>query len=287
MDNSCYLYKHTGEFYSFAHPSINLNAYMGNATFYIRFKYNATYDYYWAIDNVTLSGTCSLYNYNWTSTPSGYTSSIQNPTGVTPNVTTNYTINYTIPANGCSNSANTSVVVNYPPTITIQPVSPAGVCNGTGTPTFTLTASGTNLSYQWQANNVNITNSSLYSGANTNTLTLTNPTYSMNGYNYRCVISGVCSPVVTSSSATLTVYGNLTSGVIGNSQTICYNTTPSQLSFTTLPTGGTGTYTYQWYNTSGLISGATNSTYSPSSLTSSTTYYCASDQWKLRNSNQQ
>ena len=68
----------------------------------------------------------------------------------------------------------------------------------------------------------------------------------------------------------------LTSGVIGNAQTICYNTVPAQLSFTTSPTGGTGTYTYQWYTfPSTLISGATNSTYAPSSLTSSTTYYCA------------
>ena len=38
-----------------------------------------------------------------------------------------------------------------------------------------------------------------------------------------------------SNNITITVYGNLTSGVIGNSQTICYNTVPAQLSFTTLP----------------------------------------------------
>ena len=91
---------------------------------------------------------------------------------------------------------------------------------------------------------------------------------------YCAVTSGSCG-TVTSNNITITVYGNLTSGVIGNSQTICYNTVPSQLSFTTMPTGGTGAYTYQWYTTpSNIISGATNNTYTPSSLTSSTTYYC-------------
>ena len=39
-------------------------------------------------------------------------------------------------------------------------------------------------------------------------------------------------------------------------------------------TGGTGIYTYQWYSTGGMISGATASTYSPGQLTSTTGYYC-------------
>ena len=59
---------------------------------------------------------------------------------------------------------------------------------------------------------------------------------------YYCVVTSGSCGTVTSNNITITVYGNLTSGVIGNSQTICYNTVPAQLSFTTSPTGGTGIY---------------------------------------------
>ena len=55
------------------------------------------------------------------------------------------------------------------------------------------------------------------------------------------------------------------------SDTICYNTIPSLLS-SPLPSGGEESYTYQWYKDGDVISGATNSTYQPSALTSSSTY---------------
>ena len=92
---------------------------------------------------------------------------------------------------------------------------------------------------------------------------------------------------MTSSTTTITVYGNLTAGAIGNAQTICYNTVPGQLSYTTAPTGGTGAYTYQWYNTSGQISGATSSTYTPPALTSNTNLLLCSNEWFMRNIKQQ
>jgi hypothetical protein len=38
--------------------------------------------------------------------------------------------------------------------------------------------------------------------------------------------------------------------------------------------GGEGTYTYQWYTTTGIISGATNSTYDPAPVYATTGYYC-------------
>ena len=69
----------------------------------------------------------------------------------------------------------------------------------------------------------------------------------------------------------------LTAGAIGSSQTICYNTSPSALTQVTAPTGGTGTYTYQWQSSTDNsswtdISGATLSDYLPSTLTSNTYY---------------
>ena len=88
-----------------------------------------------------------------------------------------------------------------------QPV-PASISCGLNT-SFSVTASGTAVTYQWQENISgswnNITNGGVYGGATTNTLTLTGvpPTY--NGYQYRCVIVGTCTPSTNSNAATLTV----------------------------------------------------------------------------------
>lgn len=70
--------------------------------------------------------------------------------------------------------------------------------------------------------------------------------------------------------------GNFTAGTATASQTICYNTAPAQLS-ATAPTGGVPPYTYQWQSspdnsTWTNISAATNLTYQPGTL-ASTTYY--------------
>lgn len=65
--------------------------------------------------------------YSWTSTPAGFTSSIQNPT-VTPAATTTYTLTTT--ANGCTNSDNVVVTVNPGPTATLTTAS-STVYNGT------------------------------------------------------------------------------------------------------------------------------------------------------------
>lgn len=70
---------------------------------------------------------------------------------------------------------------------------------------------------------------------------------------------------------------DLIHGTITNSQTICYNTTPSLLVTGSLPTGGTGSYTYQWQNSVNNsiwnnITGATSETYQPGPMTSSLYY---------------
>jgi regulation of enolase protein 1 (concanavalin A-like superfamily) len=71
--------------------------------------------------------------------------------------------------------------------------------------------------------------------------------------------------------------GSLTAGTIGTAQTICYNTTPAALTQLTAPTGGTGSYTYQWQSSTDAttwsnITGATLAGYSPPVLTVSTYY---------------
>lgn len=95
---------------TFNNVNLNLDAYVGNASVMIRFKYNAAFGYYWAMDNIALTGNASAFTYSWSSTPSGYSSSIQNPTGVIPPVgSTVYTATLTNNL-GCSTSASTAAV---------------------------------------------------------------------------------------------------------------------------------------------------------------------------------
>ncbi|MBK7710164.1 MAG: hypothetical protein IPJ37_03775 [Bacteroidales bacterium] len=73
------------------------------------------------------------------------------------------------------------------------------------------------------------------------------------------------------------ITSDLTAGSVGTAQAICYNTAPAQLTQLTAPSGGDGTYTYQWQSSANNsawtnISGAVSATYSPSAL-SATTYY--------------
>lgn len=90
-----------------------------------------------------------------------------------------------------------------PASISVQP-SNAVACSGSNT-SFTVTATGSGLSYQWRVNTgsgfTNIVNGGIYSGANSATLTLTNVAVGNNGYSYQCVINDC----VTSSGVTLTV----------------------------------------------------------------------------------
>ncbi|MBI5858871.1 MAG: M36 family metallopeptidase [Sphingobacteriales bacterium] len=90
-------------------------------------------------------------------------------------------------------------------------VTPPANTNGCigGSATFSVSTNGTNIVYQWQVNTgsgfADITNAPPYSGANTNTLTITNITAGMNGYLYRCIVGNSCTPSITSNQASLSV----------------------------------------------------------------------------------
>jgi len=124
-------------------------------------------------------------------------------TGQTAAGTYNYTVTQTL--NDCE-SAPTAVSLTLFNGISIntQP-QPSTICEGENA-TFTVAASGYNLTYQWQEDGVNISNGGIYSDATTSTLTLTNPGIAKSGKLYRCVVSSSCgtSPV-NSSTALLTV----------------------------------------------------------------------------------
>jgi len=103
-----------GTYNGFVQATVNLNAYAGQSLLFIRFRYNATWDWWWAIDNVAVTGTPAALTWAWTSTPSGYTSGSQSPTGVP--VPADRTFNLLVTAgNGCTATANTGLVTAVPP----------------------------------------------------------------------------------------------------------------------------------------------------------------------------
>jgi len=88
----------------------------------------------------------------------------------------------------------------------------------------------------------------------------------------------VCGSLYTN-NITITVYPVFNPGVIGVNQSICFGSTPTQLNFITVPSGGDGTYTYSWESSpNGLapwtpIGGANTNIYQSPSLTSGIWYH--------------
>src|SRR5208283_941569 len=76
-------------------------------------------------------------------------------------------------------------------------------CSGSST-SFTVVAIGGNLSYQWQENGINLSNTGVYSDITGTTLYLADVT-NLNGKFYSCIISNGCGTNATSGNATLTV----------------------------------------------------------------------------------
>ena len=103
------------------------------------------------------------------------------------------------------------------PSIGTQP-SNATVCTSNNT-SFSVAATGTSLSYQWQVNTgagfANITNGGIYSNATTATLNLTAAHSAMNGFTYRCNVSNSCGNINTN-SVSLTVNPNNWTGSVNS-----------------------------------------------------------------------
>ncbi|QRY70412.1 putative Ig domain-containing protein (plasmid) [Ensifer sp. PDNC004] len=99
-----------------------------------------------------------------------------------------------------------TLTVNSSPQVTGHPS--ASTIHAGGNTTFGATVANA-TGYQWQvdqgAGYTSITNNALYSGATSATLSITGATTGMNGYVYRVIAVGVCTPVTASYGAALTV----------------------------------------------------------------------------------
>ena len=159
--------------------------------------------------------------------------------------------NYTVTASNFCGTTNKviNITVNTGASISSQPGNQS-TCAGTAK-TFSVTASGTSPTYQWQYSPDNATWSNVangtpgnitYTNGTTNTLTVTPSAAAANGtYYYRCVVSVNGCSVLNSNSATLTVSATPTTSVAGTNQTICTTTASTTLAANT-PVNGTGTW---------------------------------------------
>ncbi len=168
----------------------------------------------------------------------------------------------------------TTITVYAKPAIVTNPAD-VTKCDSSHNASFKVIATGTNLSYQWQLNTGggwnNLSNNSTYTGATTSELLMPNVYLGMTGYQYRCIISGTCSPTVTTSVATLTVIDQVYSSVtISASDTdICQNTS---VSFTPSPVNGGSNPAYVW-KVNGATAG-TGSTFNTTTLAHSDLVWC-------------
>jgi hypothetical protein len=164
----------------------------------------------------------------------------------------------------------TITFVDGKPVITIQPQN-VSVCTGNNA-TFSITATGLNVSYQWQISTDGGANYNNIGGATLSDYTVNGVTIGMNNNRYRCIVSA-CLPSVTSNGAILTVSNGPTVIAQPNNSTVC------EAANTSFTVGGSGGATYQWQlSTDGgvnfnNIAGATTATLNLTAVTASMNNY--------------
>ena len=120
--------------------------------------------------------------------------------------------NVLITDNECSmveTSQNVSLTVNTSPAIVFEPTD-VTVCEAGSSANFWVAATGTNLTYQWRKGASNLSNNSNVSGATSAILTLQNTETTDVASNYNVVVSGTCSPSVTSRNVSFDICNSST-----------------------------------------------------------------------------
>ena len=163
--------------------------------------------------------------------------------------------------NGCAGFVNGSTTNPVPaaPTITTQPANQTIVAGQTAT--FTVVATGSALSYQWNKNGAAI------SGGTSSTYSTPVTTGSDNGAQFIVVVRNNAGSV-TSTAATLTVNAAAVAPAI-TTQPVNQMVTAGQTATFTVTATGTAPLSYQWNKNGTAISGATSSTYTTPATTSS------------------
>ena len=197
-----------------------------------------------------------------------------------PTTTAGTTYYYCVVSGTCSPVATSAVsgavVINALPAITVQTTTTQTLCAGATAPTLTLTATGTALSYQWYSNTSASTTGGTAVG--TNSVTYVPSTAVAGTLYYYCVVSGTCSPSVTSivlGVITVNALPAISTQPSTTPQTICLGGAATAFSVTATGAG----LTYQWYmnttasNTGGTAVGTNSASYLPLTSVAGTTYY--------------
>ncbi|WP_164108661.1 MULTISPECIES: MBG domain-containing protein [Sphingobacterium] len=207
-----------------------------------------------ALNNTTLSSTVSDACYiQWQSSTDGTTfNDVIDGANFTGAKTANLTlVNKPLTQDTWFRMRLTGAATTYTPAIhlTIPAISdqPDSDMVCTNSPTsFTVAATGTALSYQWQVNAgsgfTNIANSTLYSGATAPTLNISNVTL-LNNYKYRVVVSSNIAISDTSTEATLSVNQLSVQQLADNVS--CFGGNDGKVGLHVL-THGVQPYTYSW-----------------------------------------
>jgi len=210
----------------------------------------------------TVVATGSALTYQWrkgTTTISGATSSTYTISSVsTADTASNYNVVVTGSVSPAATSSSASLALNKAPLITTAPANQTA-CIGSAA-TFTVTATGTALTYQWRKGTTNIT------GATSASLVISSVAISDTASNYNVVVSGTCSPVSTSSNVSLTVNKAPLISSAPVNQTACVG---GSATFTVVATGTA--LTYQWRKGTTNITGATSASLTISSVAISDT----------------
>jgi Secretion system C-terminal sorting domain len=208
---------------------------------------------------------------------------------------------------GCTTGtspATASVAVVAQPSLSNPTPATQTVCNNAAiAPINSTLSNGTGtISYQWYSNTSNSTTggTSLGSANGAQTNSYTPPASTTAGTTYYYLVAGVsgsgCNTATTAATAAVTV--NPVVGTFGSispttAQTLCTGNAPVGPFVASGATGGSGTFTYQWYyqanntaanpgggtSTSGWTSlgssnGANTASYTPTVITNNTSYAC-------------
>ena len=152
-----------------------------------------------------------------------------------------------VESNTCTdvNSNEVELSVETQPSISVHPINKTN-CPGVAT-TFSVSASGSINSYQWQQSTNNgtswsdLSSNAQFSDVDKATMTINNPTFAMNGFDYRVVVEANTCNDVTSSSANLQVLEVPTISSSPVATTICDG---GNTSFKV--TASAASITYQW-----------------------------------------
>ena len=231
----------------------------------------------------TASGSIGSYNYQWqSSTDSTTYTDISGATGIdyqpgtlTSNRWYRRSVKTTV---GCGPSFSNIVRIKCGAVLSAGTIgSPQTICfNGTGSAlSFITTPTGAfgTYTYQWQQS----TDSSTWSNITGQTGATFTPTNVTSVTYYRSLVTSGSCPTAGTNGIKIKLFSPITGGTIGSGQTVCAGYTPAGFTQISAPSGGPGSYTFQWQSSTDSInwnniSGATSSNYS-SPAVSGLTYF--------------